>query len=78
MERHDVVKKSLGTRGYADIRAKALADVVRRIRQSGVTSYRRIAERLNAEKIPTPRGGRWSKTSVARLVTRLQGLQVRL
>ena len=78
MERHEVSQKSLGTRGYADIRAKALADVVRRIRQSGVTSYRRIADRLNAEQVPTPRGGRWSKTSVARLMTRLHGLQVRL
>jgi hypothetical protein len=34
-----------------------------------------MAETMNAEHVPTPRGGRWSKTSVARLVTRLRDLE---
>ena len=63
-----------GTRGRADARAKALAGVLLRIRKRGITSYRLIAETMNKEQVPTPRGGRWSKTSVARLVARLREL----
>jgi hypothetical protein len=64
-----------GMRGHADARARALEGVLRRLHGRGITSYRMIAETLNAEQVPTPRGGRWSKTSVARLVTRLRDLE---
>lgn len=69
-------RAALGTRGHADLRARAMAEILRRIRREGVTSYRLIADALNEEKVPTPRGGHWSKTSVARLVTRLRELRV--
>jgi len=51
-------------------RAEALADVVR-AKQAAGKGYRTIAAELNAESVPTPRGGQWHLASVQRLVKRL-------
>ena len=51
-------------------RAEALADVVR-AKQAEGKGYRTIAAELNAEDVPTPRGGQWHLASVQRLVKRL-------
>lgn len=65
-----------GTVRHANRRALALKDTVRALTAKGPLSYRLIAERLNAKNIPSPRGKRWSKTTVSRLVTRLKALEV--
>jgi len=51
-------------------RAEALADVVR-AKQAAGKGYRTIAAELNAEDVPTARGGQWHLASVQRLVKRL-------
>ncbi len=57
-------------REAAMMRAQELAGIVKPLQAAGVP-LRGIAERLNAEGVPTPRGGQWHLTSVARLVKRL-------
>ena len=58
-------------------KAKAKADVARlapivaNIRASGVTTVRAIADELNRRRIASPRGGQWSKSTVAVLLSRL-------
>ena len=51
-------------------RAEALAGVVR-AKQAEGKGYRTIAAELNAESVPTPRGGQWHLASIQRLVKRL-------
>ncbi|WP_308163769.1 recombinase family protein [Bradyrhizobium sp. SRL28] len=41
------------------------------LQASGRTSVRSIAEALNDQGIPAPRGDRWHPTAVSRLLTRL-------
>ncbi len=55
----------------ADAVARSLRPVIKEIAAKGVTSVRGVAEALNIRNIPTPRGGRWHATSVARLLARL-------
>jgi hypothetical protein len=58
-------------------KAKARADIARLapavadIRASGVTTVRAIANELNRQMIASPRGGRWSKSTVAVPLSRL-------
>jgi DNA invertase Pin-like site-specific DNA recombinase len=58
-------------------KARARADVARLapavadIRASGVTTVRAIADELNRRQIASPRGGKWSKSTVAVLSARL-------
>jgi recombinase len=56
----------------ADLRAKALAPVIRDIRAAGHTTLRGICRELNRIEVPTARGGRWHVASVHRLLTRLR------
>lgn len=51
-------------------RAKALESTIR-AKQAEGKSYRTIADELNAEGVPTPRGKQWHLASVQRLVKRL-------
>lgn len=55
-------------------RAEALADVIR-AKQADGKGYRTIAAELNADGVPTPRGGRWHLASVQRLVKRISARQ---
>lgn len=54
----------------ADGFAQRLAGIVLPLKAQGL-SLRRIAERLNADGIVTPRGGAWQANSVKRLLERL-------
>ncbi len=58
-------------RAAADAFAKTLKPVIKELASEGVTSVRGVAEALNRRGIPTPKGGRWHPTSVARLLARL-------
>ena len=58
-------------KAQAQERAANLQAVISDMRGRGINSVRTIADRLNADEILTPRGGRWHPTSVARLLERL-------
>ena len=57
----------------AQDRAEGLAGLIAAIRAEGVTSANGIAQRLNAEHVATPRGGRWTARSVLNVMQRLPG-----
>ncbi len=57
-------------RAAANTFAKTLMPVIKELASEGVTSVRGVAEALNRRGIPTPKGGRWHPTSVARLLAR--------
>ena len=52
-------------------RASDLAGIVSALQASGHTTVRSIAEALNDQGIPAPRGAKWHPTAVSRLLTRL-------
>jgi DNA invertase Pin-like site-specific DNA recombinase len=52
-------------------RALDLSGIVNTLHASGLTSVRSIAEALNDQGIPAPRGDTWHPTAVSRLLTRL-------
>jgi ribosome-binding protein aMBF1 (putative translation factor) len=51
---------------------RVFRDVVRSGRYAGAPSLKDIAEMLNAKGIATPRGGRWTAMSVAKVLDRAQ------
>ena len=56
-----------------DARAKVAIGAIRRIRASGVTSYRGISRELNKLAIPTPSGwGKWRHLTVLRVEDRAE------
>lgn len=59
-------------RDEADQRASALLPIIEELRAAGMSSYLGIAQALNARGIPTPRGGRWHPSTVARISQRLE------
>jgi Recombinase len=48
-----------------------LAPTIKGLLASGQTSLRQIASGLNAKGIPAPRGGRWQKFQVDRVMRRI-------
>ena len=52
-------------------RAKDLRPTIVALRAEGITTVRAVAEALNRRNVPTPKGGKWHPTSVARLLARL-------
>lgn len=52
----------------------AVAKRARGLRATGIT-LREVAEALNAERIPSRCGGRWSPESVRRLIARWPGVE---
>lgn len=58
----------------ADEHAAGLRDVLEDIRSAGHTSLGTIADELNRRGILTRRGGRWHKSTVINLLSRLQRL----
>ena len=58
----------------ADAKAMALASTVRELQAKGLDTFGAIARELNAQEIPTARGGQWHPTSVRRLLQRLERL----
>lgn len=55
----------------ADVHAQRLAPVVAELKCEGVSSLGAVADALNSRGMLTPRGGRWHKSSVRNLLTRL-------
>lgn len=56
----------------ADQMARDFAPRLEELRAAGVTSLRAIARALNEDSTPAPRGGEWSATQVARLLSRIE------
>ena len=72
LARRNANKGAMLQKRAADLRAKALAPVIRDIRAAGHTTLRSICGELNRIAVPTARGGRWHVASVHRLLTRLR------
>lgn len=56
----------------AERTAESLRETLKEIHAAGITGWKAIADELNHREIPTPRGGKWHPTSVARLAKRLR------
>ena len=57
----------------ANLRARALAPVVREIWSAGFMSYNAVSRELNRRNVPTLRGGKpWYPMTVGRLLVRLE------
>jgi DNA invertase Pin-like site-specific DNA recombinase len=56
----------------ADARAADLLGHLQALQAEGVQSLNALAERLNADSIPTARGGRWTATAVRRVLARAE------
>jgi len=55
----------------ADMMAQDLAPIIKELQAAGKTSLRAIAEGLNAQGVPTSRGGKWSSPQVMRMLERI-------
>ena len=66
----------LANKQAADVRAKALASTIRALQAKGLVSSKTIARQLNERGIRTALSGKWHKTSVTRLLHRLETLEV--
>jgi hypothetical protein len=69
------INNGLANKQAADVRAGALTPTIRDLRTAGFVSIKAIARGLNEREIPTPRGGKWHRTSVSRLLHRLERLE---
>lgn len=56
----------------ADARAVDLLGHLQQLQAAGVSSLNALAQRLNADGIPTARGGQWTATAVKRVMERAQ------
>jgi DNA invertase Pin-like site-specific DNA recombinase len=54
-------------------RAVGLAPVVKDLRKEGAMTLKQIADGLNKQDIPAPRGGSWSPVQVSRLLVQIDG-----
>ena len=62
---------SLANKRAADSRANALASTIRELWAAGFISRWALADELNRAAIPTAHGGKWHRTTVTRIMTRL-------
>lgn len=67
-------KRNDALQAEAQGRAVKVADLVQPLRAAGKT-LREIAEALNANKVPTARGGKWSAAQVMRVIERLEVME---
>jgi beta-phosphoglucomutase-like phosphatase (HAD superfamily) len=58
----------------ADVRAEALGLTIHKLQKAGFVSIKAIVRELNEREIPTATGGKWHRTSVRRLLQRLERL----
>jgi hypothetical protein len=65
------------SRWAATVRVKELAPTIRDIQSKGIVTLKGIASELNARAVPAARGGKWYRTSVHRLLRRLERLTAR-
>jgi len=59
----------------ADVRAKALAPTIAKLRKAGFVSIRAMARELSEQEIPTAQGGKWHPSRVSRLLQRVKRLE---
>ena len=71
------INNGQATRRAADVRAKALAPTIAKLRKAGFVSIRAITRELSEREIPTAQGGKWHPSSVKRLLRRLERLEPR-
>ena len=62
---------ALASRRAADSRARTLASTLRELLAAGFVSQPALAKELNRRELPTRLGGKWHRTTVARVLTRL-------
>lgn len=55
----------------AQARAQGLKEVIEDLRSQGATTLAAVAQGLNARSMPSPRGGKWGRSSVALLLARI-------
>ena len=65
---------ALKNRRAADSRAAALASTIRELVAAGFVSQRTLTDELNRRGIPAAHGGSWHRTSVGRVLRRLDEL----
>jgi hypothetical protein len=65
----------LALKRAADVRPAALGPTIFKLRKAGFVSSMAIARELNEREIPTTRVGKWHRTSVDRLLHRLERLE---
>jgi hypothetical protein len=65
----------LAIKQAADVRAETLGPTIRELRKAGFVASTAIARELNEREIPTALGGKWHRTSVDRLLHRLERLE---
>ncbi len=58
-------------RAEAKQRAQVLVPIFEELSDAGVRTFLGIADALNARGVPTPRGGRWHASTVARITKRI-------
>jgi hypothetical protein len=62
---------AFASRRAADSRARTLASTLRELLAAGFVSQTALAKELNRREVPTRLGGKWHRTTVARVLTRL-------
>jgi hypothetical protein len=65
------------SRRAATVRVKALVPTIRDTLSAGIVTLKAIASELNARGVSAPRGCKWYRTSVHRLLQRLERLAAR-
>jgi hypothetical protein len=69
------LNNGLAIKQAADVRAEAFGTTIRELRKAGFVASTAIARELNERGIPTALGGKWHRTSVDRLLHRLERLE---
>ena len=69
--RSRAVRAALKNKRAAEERAAALAPTIRKLMAAGFVSQRALAEELNRRGIPTGGGDSWHRTSLGRMLGRL-------
>jgi hypothetical protein len=65
----------LAVKQAADARARALASTIRKLRKAGFVSVSAIARELNDRQVPPAWGSKWHRSTVRRLLRRLERLE---
>ena len=73
-----LIKSGHGNNGLAltraaNTRAEALGPTILKLRKGGL-SVKAIARELNEREVPTPLGAKWHRTSVGRMLKRIESL----
>jgi hypothetical protein len=64
----------LAVKQAADARARTLASTIRKLRKAGFVSVSAIARELNERQVPPAWGSKWHRSTVRRLLQRLDRL----